>query len=177
MMRMWWEILLWVVAVFGLCYLIGYIFVLTALFNFKKRLQKRIVALSVVFADKKEVLLSLLALFYSLKIPLDDPDNAEAEKVRWLKTKVVKGSDIESVFATLSGLEKRLALLAQQQPSLQKNKDYRTYASTLGDLDANYRRIVAVYDSDVTGYNYWCHFLPYFPLNWLFGFRAKKRLA
>lgn len=59
----WWQILLYVLAVLILLYLVGFFFGLSSLLSFRKKLQKRLVALSVLFAEKKDILLSLYALF------------------------------------------------------------------------------------------------------------------
>ncbi len=173
----WWQILLYVLAVLILLYLVGFFFGLSSLLSFRKKLQKRLVALSVLFAEKKDILLSLYALFDEAHIRLDSAEKDGAAKVRWLKTQVLKEEDVAEVAETLNFLQKRLTLLAESESYIKAGDDYRFFSSILQDLDTNYRRIVAVYNTEVNGYEYWRRAPIYFPLFWLCGFRKRQRLA
>jgi hypothetical protein len=58
------------------------IYTIIVLFDFAKKLRKRLVALSVLFAEKKEILLSLYDLFSKAKLPLIARAESHAEKGR-----------------------------------------------------------------------------------------------
>ncbi len=173
----WWQILLYVLAVIGLLYLISFFYCLSNILAFKEKLKKRLIALSVLFAEKKDILLSMYALFDKAAAHLDSAEKDSAAKVRWLKTQATKEKEVEEVSQTLNDLQKRLTLLAEAESYLKAGEDYLVFSSALKDLDANYRRIVAVYNSEVSGYEYWRKTPFFFVLFWLCGFRKRNRLS
>ena len=173
----WWQIVLYILAMAGLLYLIGFFFCLSGLLAFRKKLQKRIIALSVLFAEKKDILLSMYVLFDKAAAHLDSVEKDSAAKVRWLKTQVIKEAEVEEVSSILNDLQKRLTLLAEAESYLKAGEDFQVFSSALKDLDANYRRIVAVYNSEVSGYEYWRRSLLFFVLFWLCGFKKRNRLS
>lgn len=172
-----WQILYLVVAILVILYAVGFVLTLVFLLNFRAALKKNLVALSVLFAEKKEVLLSLYALFDKAAIPLDDPDKESAAKVRWLKTEVMRGSDVLLTNNALNDLERRLAMLSASEKYIQVSEDYIAYVNTLQDLDSNYRRVVAIFNTAVNGYEYWRKVLLYRPWFWLFGLRKRHRIS
>jgi sulfur carrier protein ThiS len=173
----WWLWLLWILGVVGLLYLAGFFICLGSLLNFRSRLRKRTRALSVLFAEKKDILLSMYALFVKANIPLQPADKDEATKVRWVLTDVKQSSDTLAVNATLSSFEKHLSYLAQGQEIIEKDAHYLDSFSALQDLDMNYRRIAAVYNSDLVGYDYWRKHPLYGFWFWVDGFKEQKRLS
>lgn len=173
----WWQILIWILALIGLMYGAGFFYCLSLLLAFRKKLSKRFVALSVLYSEKRDILLSLYAVCDAAGVKFESSLKESAAKVRWLKTNILKEEDAEMVALTLDALEKRLFILAQSEAGLRTNADYQNYTSTLRDIDANYRRIIAVYNSDVTGYEYWRKTPLFFIPFWFCGFRKKKRLA
>lgn len=171
------QVLYLVLVIVGLLYLAFFVVFLSFLLHFRSELKKNVVALSVIFAEKKDVLLSLYALFDNASVPLDDADKESAAKVRWLKTNVVKDYDAEKVSLALQDLQCRLTLLAENESYIKVSEDFQAYMSTLNDLDRNYHRVVAVYNTALNGYDYWRKALLYRFFFWLFGFRKKSRLS
>lgn len=172
-----WQIVLWILVIVLLLYLLGFVYLLINLLNFRSSLQKKLVALSVLFALKKDVLLSLYALYDKASVPLDDADHDAAAKVRWLKTDVVSDDDVALITGTLNTLQKRLSFLSESQTYLKTGKDFQDYVDTIADLDANYHRVVATYNTDLNGYDYWRKVIIYRFWWGLFGLKAKKRLS
>ena len=171
------QVLYLILAIMGLLYLAFFVLIFCFLFHFRSELRKNLVALSVIFAEKKDVLLSLFALFDKASVPLDDADKESAAKVRWLKTNVVKDKEAESVAFSLNDLLRRLTLLAENESYIKVSEDFQAYRSTLEDLDKNYHRVVAVYNTALNGYDYWRKVFIYRLFFWLFGFRKKSRLS
>ncbi|MCI2055494.1 MAG: hypothetical protein LKJ81_05050 [Bacilli bacterium] len=170
-------IIVWILVVIVIIYLAGFFYLLINISNFKNSMEKRVVGLSFIFAEKKDILLSLYTLYDKASVPLDDSDNDAAAKVRWLKTDVMKDDDVETINETLNALQRRLTLLAESQSYIKKSNDFVNYVSALKDLDANYHRIVALYNNDLVGYNYWRRVVIYRFLWDMFGFKDKKRLS
>lgn len=164
-------------AVIFLAYAFGAVYVIGNLFYFRGRLSKKLVALGVLFAEKKDILLSVFQLFEQARLPIEELDRESCSRVRWLKTEIVREKDVMAVNETLGNLEKRLTLLAENEPYIKQSEELGTLLATLKDVDVSYRRIVNVYNADVAGYMYWKKFLIYRWLSFLFGFGKKERIA
>jgi hypothetical protein len=173
----WWQYLLWVLAIVVVAYLGGFLYVFSCLTYFSRRLKKRMVALSVLFAEKKEVLGVIYTAYKKASVTFEEADEEAATKVRWLVTETAKGQKPAAIAAQLDEMEKRLNYLAENNQWLRQGDDYKTLGGTLHDLDANYRKIVAAYNSDLSGYEYWRKFFLYRFWFWIFGVKAKKPLA
>ncbi len=163
--------------VIGLLYLLGAIYVIGVLFYFRGRLQKKLVALSVLFSEKKEILLSIFQLYDAARLPLEETERKSCSRVRWLKTDVVKEKDVIPTHAILIDLEKRLSFIAERETYIKKSAELQALLLTLKDVDASYRRIVNVYNADVSGYMYWRKFFLYRWLSFLLGFKKRERIA
>ena len=172
----WWQLLLYILSIIILIWLALLVIDITNVLSFKGKLEKRTVAFSVLFIEKKDILLTIYAMFDEKKAEFSSSLNKAAAQVRWMKLESMKGEDIENNVVLLNDFEKRLALLGHKYPLFEGDKDYEIYWTTLEDLNANYRRNVANYNSEVLGYEYWRKFIIFRPFTYLFGFREKKRL-
>ncbi|MBO7121032.1 MAG: hypothetical protein J6V79_01395, partial [Bacilli bacterium] len=59
----WWQILLYVLAIIALIWLAFLIVDISSVLSFKAKLEKRTVAFSVLFVEKKDILLTIYAMF------------------------------------------------------------------------------------------------------------------
>lgn len=174
----WYKILLYILTIVILLILVYFAFAISAIVTFDRKLAKRTVAISVILSQKREFLQRIYAQFDDAKINMDSSLNKAAAQVRWLKLENLIGEDIEASSLTLKDFEKRLALLGQKYPTFQNDKDYKIFWEAVEDLNTNYRRNVANYNSEVVGYEYWRKVFLFRPFMYLFGFRKeKKRLS
>lgn len=155
----------------------GLAFVFSRVLFFKESLKKRLIAANVLFSETREVLLSLYREFKNAGVNFSNDDEEMTTKVRWLKTDVSDEGDVERIALLLAAYEKRLSFLAANHPWVRKGEEYESLKEALHDLNVNYRRIVAVYNSDVLGFNYWRTFLVYRPLFWVLGYKKANPLA
>ena len=169
----WWQILLYVVSILFVIYVFVFFYALECLLTFRSRLKKRTLAISLLISEKKDVLLSMLALME--KDIKDDSTKEEATQVRWLKVDKLQPKEIENCLSLLSFLQKRLVLFANNN-EYESNEEYHTYFEILSDLDANYRKTAAIYNSDVLGYEYWRKTPLFRGLFFLLRFKEIKRL-
>ena len=172
----WWQLLLYILAIIALIWLALLAIDISSILGFKSKLEKRTVAFSVLFMEKKDILLTIYAMFDEKKAEFSSSLNKAAAQVRWMKLEAMKGEEIENNVNLLNDFEKRLALLGHKYPFFENDEDYEIYWTTLQDLNANYRRNVANYNSEVLGYESWRKFIIFRPFTYLFGFREKKRL-
>lgn len=61
---------------------------------------------------------------------------------------------------SLSMLRDELVYLAEQNETLSKHGEIRQAKNNITEMDSNYRNLIAMYNADVLGYNYWINFLP-----------------
>lgn len=171
-----WNVFYWVLAVLALIYVLLFIFTLSFLLSFKGRLKRKTTAFLVLLSEKKEVLLSLVSLYQELGAHYEEADLEWIRKVSSIEKKKIKGDDIVPLNATLSNLEKRLRYIASSNKALKENENFVSLISLLDDLNSNYRRMVATYNSDLVGYEYWRKQALYRGWFFLLGFRKKERI-
>lgn len=61
---------------------------------------------------------------------------------------------------SLSMLRDELVYLAEQNERLSKHGEIRQAKNNITEMDANYRNLIAMYNADVLGFNYWISFIP-----------------
>lgn len=60
---------------------------------------------------------------------------------------------------SLSMLRDELVYLAEQNERLSKHGEIRQAKNNITEMDSNYRNLIAMYNADVLGYNYWISFI------------------
>lgn len=169
----WWQILLYSISIIIVVYVFGMFYALECLITFRTKIKKKTLAISLLLSEKRDVLLSLMTL---LENDIHDESIKEsATKVRWLKMNNVSSKDIEAYLFLLSSLQKRLVLFANNG-EYKNDENFVAYFEILSDLDANYRKIAATFNSQVVGYEYWRKTPLFKGLFFVFGFREIKRL-
>ncbi len=128
---------------------------------FRRSVKRRLQALAVIYSQKRNVLLALSKSYADCGIVLSGKDEEAITKVRWLLTDTKDREEALAAEETLNALEKRLSFLSATNPFVDKGHEIALLKETLGELEFNLRRIVAGYNSDVLGYNYWRAFWPY----------------
>lgn len=171
----WWQILLYVLLITLLFYMIGFFYALESIITFRGKIKKRTLAISVLLSEKKDVLLSMYKIVDDAGLLKDDSTKDFTSQVRWLQTAKMKNNEIESSINTLSSLQKRLFLFSETD-ELKDDKDFASYLEIAKDLDANYRKSAAIFNSDVVGYEYWRKTPLFRAWFFLFKFREIKRL-
>ena len=170
------RILALIITVILVIYIIGFFYCFALLHSFKKKINKRIVAISIVFNEKKEVLLALDSYYRDAKMEYDEEDLQCVRDVAALSNGRIKEADVVCYRDSLQKLEKRLRFKADSNNWIKAGSDYETMTSFLADLNRNYRRIVAIYNSDLLGYEYWRRRALYHYIFVIFGYRKKERL-
>ena len=169
----WWRIFLYVISILLVLYAFGLFYALECIFTFKEKIRKKTLAISILLSEKRDVLLSLFSLME--KDVTDKSILTSLEMVNSLSLEKLKCQDIEHAIALLTNLQKQLVMFANSN-GYSNNEDYETYFGLLTDLDMNYRKMTAVFNSDITGYDYWRKTPLFRGLLYIFGFREVKRL-
>ena len=74
----------------------------------------------------------------------------------------------------LTFLREEAMNIARKQIKLEKNNEFVLAKNNVLEMDGVYRNIVACYNADVLGYNYWIKFLPNRWIFKIFRFKAKN---
>lgn len=172
-----WYIFYWVLAIILLLYIVGLVYSLFSLLDFSGRLKKRLNAFAILFSEKREVILSLDAYYRKAGLQYSQADREALAFVSAIPSRNLKDYEVRSIQETLFALEKRLRYLGDSNEWVKQSDDYSSMMSLLSDLTNNYHRVVAIYNRDLLGYEYWRKQPLYFIWFYLFGFRGKKRLS
>jgi len=77
----------------------------------------------------------------------------------------------------LTYLRNELVLLTNSSEALAKNLELKRAKDAIVEMDANYRTLVAMYNADVLGYNYWINFLPTKYIKYIFKLKEKQIIS
>ena len=77
----------------------------------------------------------------------------------------------------LTYLRNELVLLTNSSEALSKNLELKRAKDAIVEMDANYRTLVAMYNADVLGYNYWINFLPTKYIKHIFKLKEKQIIS
>ncbi len=145
-----------IVSVYLIFVLIDFIFFV----SFKVNLKKHTHAIAVFLQSKYDNIHKLLELVNKYAIPV----NTEyVNKYTQIDTKCFSSPDTPSCIAaraTLNQLKNEIVVIVRGDEILNKHNEIKQALSSIEEMDTNYRMLVATYNADVIGYNYWIHFLP-----------------
>lgn len=77
----------------------------------------------------------------------------------------------------LTYLRNELVLLTNSSEALSKNNELKKAKEAITEMDANYRQLIAMYNADVLGYNYWINFLPTKYIKYIFKLKEKQIIS
>ena len=77
----------------------------------------------------------------------------------------------------LAYLRNELVMLTNSSDALSKNLELKRAKDAIVEMDANYRTLIAMYNADVLGYNYWINFLPTKYLKYIFKLKEKQIIS
>lgn len=77
----------------------------------------------------------------------------------------------------LAYLRNELVLLTNSSEALSKHNELKRAKEAIVEMDANYRTLIAMYNADVLGYNYWINFLPTKYLKYIFKLKEKQIIS
>jgi len=173
------KITLYVLLAIVILYLAFFVYVLHCVLSFRSKMDKRLSALSILYSEKRDVLLSLDSLLSDkLKEASQDPAS-ERLAVDALKLDKFSGEvEAQNAANVISAFQKRLTMFASSE-GLQgiDAKELDRHLSALHDLDTNARRLIAIYNSEVIAYEYWRKIWAYRWLLFIFGFKKRVRLV
>ncbi|MCR4562485.1 MAG: hypothetical protein K5694_04720 [Bacilli bacterium] len=171
------KTLFWILTFVVLVYIIFFIFVLHQVIYFSSRMNNKLKTFRIMFAEKKEILLSLYSLYQGAKIPLTSEDEDLATKVRWINPDKLKIEDISQTKNDLNAFQRKLAFIAERESYIKQSEDLQRYLLTLSDIEKSYHRVAAAYNNDLAGFTYWRTRAIYRWIFFIFRVKMKDRIV
>ncbi|MFA6943122.1 MAG: hypothetical protein WCQ71_04655 [Bacilli bacterium] len=157
----WYTILILVVGIVALVYVLGLIITLGFVVTFKRKLSEHSRALVIVLNQKTESLINLIGIIERNGIKLDPRYAALLKEIDIKSFERIYSVESKKSRETLSYVKQELSGIANKSVDFKKNEEFKLASSLIISLDEQFRFLVATYNADVIGYNYWIRFKPY----------------
>lgn len=151
------SIAIYIVAAFLLLFVANLIFASW----FKNILKKHSAGMSVTLNAKFDNLKKLFEIMKKLNVPIDQKYIDTINSIDINSFKHQWTDECRKSREKLTYLRDEALYIARSQKNLEKNNEFITAKNNVLEMDAVYRNIVACYNADVLGYNYWIRFLPF----------------
>lgn len=150
------SILIYVAAAYVVLIIINLIFVGW----FKKSLKLHSKSMNLVLISKFENIQKLFAIMKKLGVQIDQKyfDMIESLDVNTFKHQWL--DECKKAREKLTYLKDEAIFIARKQNNLEKNNEFVNAKNNVLEMETVYRNIVAYYNADVLGFNYWIKFLP-----------------
>lgn len=145
-----------IVGVYLLAVVIDFLFVSF----FLRTLKKHAKALAVMLQTKFDNIKKLLDVLNKYSISVDFKYIKMLTDINPKCFVKIESSECSIARSSLSYLRDELVFLAKSDEKLSKHSEINSAINNITEMDNNYRILVATYNADVIGYNYWIHFLP-----------------
>lgn len=157
----WYTILILVVGIIALVYVFGLMITLGFVVTFKRKLNEHSRAIVIVLNQKKEALINLVEIIEKNGLKLDPKYLVLLRDIDVNSFERIYSAESKKSRETLSYVKQELFSIANKSVDFKKNEEYKLASSLLVSLDEQFRFLVATYNADVIGYNYWIRFKPY----------------
>lgn len=174
-MEMWQVILLILAGVVSLYILVG-IVVFTFTLAFKYKVEKRQDSISLLVSQKYDMLMGIVEELENLKVIVPESILHNIKGKRDIDFLAYSKIDRDHLLASYHQANYQIKLIAEQNNVATKSEKYRLLSASFDEIDELYRSNIAIYNSDVTGYNYWVSFKGYRHLLRLFNLNKKEIL-
>lgn len=126
--------------------------------SFSSIFRKHNTALGVMLHTKYDNIMKMIELFKKEGVKV--PEEYE-EMLSSIDANSFKDQELPECISArndLAYLRNELVYIASTQPKINKNLEVKRAKDAITEMDANYRSLVAMYNADVLGYNYWINF-------------------
>ncbi len=150
-------------------------FVISHAFDFRRRLSRKLDALTVLLLEKKACLKEIYQIVEA-KGFADDGLKAKYDEVMTKEIKVTNDESFASAQAELKEFQTLLMFAVQGIKDEEKSAKLQQEIVRLRDLEASHRRTVVLYDNDCVAFNYWVSVPLFRLLCFLFQLKKKQML-
>lgn len=171
-----WIIVISILGSLAAVYFLFFIVVLILISSFNKKLQKRIIALHLIFKQRQDVTLNIIQVAKKNKVVFSDNLLKEVKHFAKLDEKEINNDSLLGNFARLEKLSLDVNQVLKADNNFHKKEEFLLFQQEILEFDELKRQHISIYNHDVEGYNYWVRFLAYRYLFNLFKVECKKRL-
>ena len=172
----------WQIAVLVISIVVGVYILLIAtdgifISTFRSIFRKHNMALGVMIHTKYDNIKKLLDILHKYDI---DVPGKYIEIIDGIDANSFRDQELEECIKArndLAYLRNELVFLSSTKENLQKNMELIRAKNAITEMDANYRTLVAMYNADVLGYNYWINFLPCRYIKHIFKLKEKQIIS
>ncbi len=156
--------------------LIGF-FASRSLTKFERQMSKKMHAINVLMAQKQDLLVIMAKLFkkYHVLLPKEFVDDLTPVLDENLKS--LTFTERLTIKTYLMKTSQSIIYYAEQSQSIREDHEYQVLKRALVELDDNHRRLSAIYNADVLGFNYWIKVWYLRPVCRLMKFKEKELLS
>ena len=169
------QIIILVAALIIFVFLAVFFYAFSHVLDFHRALKKKERTLCLIQSETAVILTKLDALFKSEGVTYSEAD-AKAVDLQGLDFVKPTFGSLMANQSQLNGCKSVLSYLALDNKWAVKGKEYEFCSSAIEDLNRFYRQTVALYNADVSGYNYWRSLPLYRAFFHLFGFKTRPSI-
>lgn len=163
------SVLIWIAVVYVALFIVNLIFVIF----FRRTLEIHSKSMTVTLNAKFDNIKKLFEIMIKLGVKVDGKIVETLNSIDVMDFKTQDSDECKKARDKLTYLREEAMNIARKQNKLEKNNEFETAKNNVLEMDSVYRNIVACYNADVLGYNYWIKFLPN---RWIFLlFRVKGK--
>ncbi len=174
-MEPWLIVVIVFASIFG-TYLLICLFSVFRIFHFRRALKMRLIALSAILSEERSALDVLVVTYREAGFLGEESDALAISSLAPIAGILRDEAKVKSLQESIMSLLRRIeSFEGKGLSSAQRNENEAIFAR-LEDLVANYRRIAALYNRELIGYEYWRRH-PIWRWPFSLGFRERKRLV
>ena len=171
------QIVLLILLIVIFLYILLLFFVLSHVFEFNNRMNKKLRAMNILLSEKAQLLQTIGDDFASMKVSFNEGDKEIIESLSMMKFDKSKYEEVCANSALIDKAYKRLSFLSSTNVWATRSETYIESRSLLDDIDKNFRQCSVLYNGDLITYNYWITIPGTRLLVRLFGFKKGKQVS
>ena len=159
-----------VVGIYALLILLDAIFV----FSFNKILKVHQKGLTILLKNKLDNLNRIFTLLNKNNVVIQEDDLTLLASIGIKDLENAQSERCLNAIKNLSYLTSQAIFLIASEEKLAKHQELQMARNYADELETNYRSMIAMYNADILGYNYWIKFLPCRYIFKILKFKEKK---
>lgn len=169
------QIVLLAFFVVAFLYVASAFFVISRALDFRRKLSRRLDALTVLLLERKTCLEEIYAIVEA-KGRANEELKARREEFAEIDFKIKDGDDFEEAQSGLKKFQTTLMFAIQGIKEEERSAKLKQEIARLRDLESSHRRTVVLYNSDCNAFNYWVGVLFFRLLCYVVRLRKKRLL-
>lgn len=166
------QVLLLILLIVVIILAIVDIIVIAILFSLRKRIENRLRSINVLVAQKFDMILALASYLEENNVEIPEEIKSSLDLNTEYNLKYVTTTERYSIKTLLTKSSQTLTFLAEKS-SISQSEKFHEFKVYMSDIDNQYRKSIVLYNSDVSGYNYWINFFLFRLFSKMFGLKTK----